>query len=167
MAIADRLVVLNDGHIQQIGSPEAIYNHPKNRFVAGFIGKPAINFLEVPIASKNHRYFLKNDTLSYEISKEFYSKNLSTYKKMIIGIRPSAIKLVPVTSKNALPATISFIEKLGDENHVYLSVDLIKLTAKTSPDETHNIGDQVHISFEENDIYLFDSETGQSLRSSI
>jgi len=166
MAIGDRLVILKDGRIQQIGPPEDVYNHPKNKFVAGFLGKPAMNFLQAEVKSKDNKYYLENDTFSYEISSRFYFENLSNYvkRKVIVGVRPSVIKTVPTASRNTMAATVSFVENVGHENYIYLSINSMRLIAKASPDNIPRIGDKLNIAFEEDDLYLFDIETEESLR---
>jgi multiple sugar transport system ATP-binding protein len=166
MAIGDKLIIMEEGQIHQIGSSEEIYNNPKNKFVAGFVGKPSMNFLDLEIKNKDQKYYLENETISYEISKEFYNSHLSNYekKRLTIGVRPSDIKIISKQQKNSIQAVVILVESRGSENHIHILLDSIRMIVKADIEVRPNIHDKVNIFFEEENIYLFDYETGDSLK---
>lgn len=168
MAVADTLVVLRDGRLHQVGPPEEVFNSPKDQFVAGFIGKPPMNFFEFWVTSKDNKYYLENSTVSYEVSKKYYARYLSGYsgKNLITGIRPSSIEIFlqnnPPVKTNT--ATVSLIENMGDENYIYLTLDSNKIIVKTKSETVPKIGDRIRFSFEEQDMHLFDIDSKASLK---
>jgi len=170
MAVGDILVVLRDGKIHQVGTPEEVFNNPKDRFVAGFIGKPPMNFFELKVENRDKKLFLEDREFSYEISKSYYERYLSTFfgKKVIVGIRPSSIKIVmlndPFITTKTNAASVSLIENMGDENYIYLTVNSKKIIAKTETENVLQIGDTVKFSFEEDEIHLFDIGSKATLK---
>jgi len=165
MAIGDKLIIMYEGWIHQVGKPEEIYNNPRNKFVAGFVGKPPMNFLDLEIKNKDQKYYLESETFSYEISKRFYDSYLSKYKKkrLTIGVRPSDIKIIPKPRKNSVSATVTLVENMGNENHIYLLVGSIRIIVKASAEVRPSIYDKVNIFFDEGNLCLFDFESGESL----
>lgn len=145
LTLATQLVVLNQGSIQQIATPLDIYQHPTNQFVASFIGRPPMNFI-------NASFDGKNICLSHKISIPFACSNLP--KSFILGIRPEHIN---ITSKDeGFPSTIRAIENLGSE--IILHVDFLnqRLAIKTTtvPKET-----TIYIKLNEQFFHFFDYET--------
>lgn len=130
LTMGDRIVVLDKGVIQQVASPEEIYNNPKNTFVAGFVGSPQMNFIDGEI-----------------IKEEFRGK--------IVGIRPE--KMV-CAGEIKLIAKVEMAELLGSEKIVYFNLGENKCSARLSADT--EVKDTIELSFFEKDIYLFDKETG-------
>lgn len=173
MALGDKIVVLQDGKIQQVGTPDELYNSPKNQFVAGFIGKPPMNFLELTLQKKNNEYFLENEEFCYQISKTYYTKYLLNFlnKNVIVGIRPSSIEILNkenITSDTSLKtineASVSLVENVGDENYIYATLISSRIIIKTSPDIYPNTGEIIKFSFKEEDMHLFDKESKESLK---
>jgi len=170
MAVGDKIVVLCDGGISQVGTPEEIFNTPKNQFVARFIGKPPMNFFELKVKCKNNKYFLENRGFSYEISEIFYERYLPKFlgKIIIVGIRPSSIRIV---TQNMLEmntktntATVSLIENMGESNYIYLDQNSENILIKTDPEIVPDIGEEIRYSFQEGDMHLFDIESKVSLK---
>lgn len=170
MAVGDKLVVLREGKIHHVGTPEEVFNSPKDQFVASFIGKPPMNFFELHIKERDKKYFLDNGGFSYEISKKFYESYLSEFlgKSIIVGIRPASIKIamqnMPVAAAKTNTATVSLIENMGDNNYVYLTKNSEKIIVKTNSGVVLNVGEEIIFSFEEEDMHLFDSESKVSLK---
>jgi multiple sugar transport system ATP-binding protein len=171
MAVADKLVVLRDGRIHQVGPPEEVFNSPRDQFVAHFIGKPPMSFLEPAVRKEGDRCFFEDRGFRYEISKTYYERYVSEFlgRNLILGVRPSSIKIITqgVSSTNTKTnvATVSLVEDMGDENHIYLTLDAGKIIAKTESDIVPEIGEEVGFSFEEEDIHLFDLDSGESLKT--
>jgi len=170
MAVGDILVVLCDGRVRQVGTPEEIFSNPKDKFVANFIGKPPMNFIELTVNKKNKGFYLENKDFSYEISRSYFKKYLADHlnKTIILGIRPSMVdiffKKTNSPSLNTKTATVSLIENMGNENYIYLNADSVKLIVKSDAETTIKVGEKVYFSFDEEDIHLFDKDSKTSLK---
>tara|TARA_B100000161_G_scaffold37534_1_gene22390 strand:- start:322 stop:858 length:537 start_codon:yes stop_codon:yes gene_type:complete len=149
MTLADRLAVINNGIIEQLGTPIEIYNNPESLFVAGFIGSPQMNFLDAN---------LNNKTLSAE---NFEIKNIdSDYNgEVTLGIRPEHL----IESENGLiNLKVELVEQLGSDNLVYGQIKNIKDFCYRSPgNQTIKRGDTLSLNIEENKYYIFDKSTGK------
>jgi ABC-type sugar transport system ATPase subunit len=154
MTLADRIVILNQGNIEQVGTPEEIYNDPANIFVAQFIGTPKMNILDVKekdIVSENSIKLLGNDIQ--------FDKLKLNKTKHFVGIRPEHLKTNQNTQFTLNPE-IELIENLGNEKIVYMKKDEHQLSAKIP--SSVEIGNS--IGFDLNDIFIFD-ENGNRLKS--
>jgi multiple sugar transport system ATP-binding protein len=126
MTLGDRVVVMKDGVIQQCGAPLDVYHRPANRFVAGFVGTPAMNFFEGIIARENSRLWF--DEGSGKLAVPDWAKDVLSPKvgsKVVMGVRPQAISDRPIGAvgmkDNVLPMKVGVVEPLGDKMDVYLS----------------------------------------------
>ncbi len=170
MAVADKLVVIAQGIIHQVGTPEEVYNRPKDQFVARFIGKPPMNFLVLKAESQGGRHLLRDKSFSYAISSACYEKHFGANQGdgVIVGVRPSAVKIIAGDSRSEEARTntgvLSLIENMGNENYLYLSLDSEKIVVKTASQALPKIGDVVRFTFEEEDMHLFDVHTKESLK---
>jgi ABC-type sugar transport system ATPase subunit len=154
MTLADRIVILNQGNIEQVGTPEEIYNDPANIFVAQFIGTPKMNILDVNeenIFSENTIKLLGNDIK--------FDKLKLNKTKHFVGIRPEHLKANQNTQFTFNPE-IELIENLGNEKIAYMKKDEHQLSAKIPSNV--EIGNS--IGFDLNDIFIFD-ENGNRLKS--
>ncbi len=157
MTMGDRIVVLNNGIIQQSDTPENIYNMPENIFVAGFIGSPAMNFIETEI--------LPDKTIKLEDAVLPADKNLNTIienngltgKKVIVGIRPEYLIQAPEGFK-VVP---ELVEMLGSEKLVHFYLENKKTVAKLSADAEVYAGNEICLSIDVSRILIFDIETGK------
>ncbi len=149
MTLADRIVVVNKGRIEQVGSPIELYDTPANRFVAGFIGSPAMNFVDAAATENGIR-----------LGSAFIQLDAGTERKAAaaaLGVRPEHITIC--SQKDAdLSATVEIVEKLGAEMMVYLQTGAAEetLTMRSLPDSRVMPGDKVHIRFDRDRIHLFD-----------
>lgn len=159
MTMADRLAVLNDGELQQVGPPTEIYNHPVNRFVADFIGEPSMNFFNVTLDGGR----LLNDNFAVNLSAEL-ADHVGDHKDLVLGIRPENIT---IADESNIKMTMEVLEELGSANLLYLSFDDDDemYIVETDPSVTPNQDDVVSVTFAEEDFYLFDAETGETLVS--
>jgi multiple sugar transport system ATP-binding protein len=173
MALGDKIVVLQDGKIQQVGTPDELYNRPKNQFVASFIGKPPMNFFEVTLRKRNDEYFLENEEFHYQISITYYKKHLLNFldKNIIIGVRPSSIEIIDkkeltskISNKSINEASVSLVENVGDENYIYATLVSSRIIIKTTPDINPEVGERIKFSFNEEDMHLFEKESKESLK---
>ena len=174
MSISDRIVIINEGKIRQIGSPMEVYFRPKNIFVARFIGNPPMNiFSDCEFELKEERclFLLNKDfkiLLSPGLTQVIKESNIN---KVIIGIRPEDVCITKANQRSprgylgSVKMYVEVIEKFGREIVVHFGKDRIKLRGVFPPVEVHDfeIGDQVCLAFREKNIYLFDPTTGKSL----
>ena len=170
MSMASRIVVMKDGYIQQIGSPEEIYDYPENVFVANFIGSPPMNFFKGEMDQE--KLIVGNDSIDFsEKNKNALKTFKDLDKDLIVGIRPEAFSLNDLDGReNYIKAQIVNIEMLGDETIIYAedkksSVTIEedgsnKIAVKVSGKfKDRNVGDSIKLFVNFNDIHLFDSKT--------
>ncbi len=153
MTLADRIVVLNAGRIEQVGTPQALYATPANRFVAGFIGSPRMNFLPVNAASDGNGWLL---TAAAALSLQV---GASATPPALIGVRPEALSIVASGEPSRVIGQLIRVEDLGYENlaHVRLPDDVI-WTARLSAAMPHLVrGDAVGLTWLDSALYLFDA----------
>lgn len=165
MTMGDKIVVMKDGKIQQIGSPLYLYNHPINKFVAGFIGSPPMNFLTVKIIEKGGQ--IVADEGSFEIVPTAeQQKVLKDYlnKEMYFGVRPEDLEYVKTpASKNNMQMKVSVKEPLGNETLLFVSTKTQQIIVRTSPDVTFQIGDTVNFKPLMEKAKFFDKENELSI----
>ena len=168
MTMGDRIVVMKDGIVQQVGSPLEIYNHPANRFVAGFIGSPAMNFVPCRLVEEDARYFI--DTGDYKIAlPEFLSSKLSAVKgdEFVFGIRPEHFQDTTAGNGRAgdlpvIKATINVIETLGKETFLDLSTGEHSLAALLDADMEAKTHQDIELVPNMDKIHLFNLESGEA-----
>jgi multiple sugar transport system ATP-binding protein len=156
MAMGDRIAVMNDGVLQQVGPPEDVYRSPTNEFVATFIGSPSINLLTAEVDGTT---LTGPAGFTYELSDPTPVEGRSRVR---IGVRPEDITLVEVGSNRA---TVSVVEPMGNENFCYMGLGEHELTARISPDIRPQAGEEVAFAFDEKALYLFDVDTGEALKT--
>lgn len=130
MTLADKIVVLQGGRIEQVGSPMDLYNDPDNLFVAGFIGSPAMNFL---------------DTKLFDLPAEVKT----------VGLRPESISLADA---GQISGVVSHLEHLGADTNVYVNIGEGLITVRILGQEEYEVGTTVHLDFATDDMFLFDSD---------
>lgn len=156
MTLADKIVVLRDGYVEQVGRPMDLYHDPDNKFVAGFIGSPAMNFLDGFVKSGQITVPALSDHM-IETSVQLPAEGT----KVTVGLRPKALRLD--ISKNNLKLEIH--ERLGGISYAYLmSPTGEKIIVEISDDNEMSAGQDVGLSFEQSAALFFDSENGQRLR---
>lgn len=167
MTLADRIVIMCDGKIQQIGTPQEVYNHPVNQFVAGFIGSPQMNFFEVTYQDGK---ISDNKGLVLEVP-EGRAKQLEQAgyngKKIIFGIRPEDIHsegaFLETWPKSAVKAKVVVSELLGATSQLYLNVDGTEFVGIVNARDFHSPGQEVTVGFDVNKGHFFDSETKKAI----
>ena len=161
MTMGDRIVVMHEGRIQQVGTPDELYDAPSNRFVASFIGTPAMGFIEASfddgrLAAPGLR--LRLNATRHGAVERSGARNIS------IGIRPE--RLVLGEDANAdwqVGGVVEMVEMLGSEQYVHLSTDSGSLTARVSRDHPIKVQEKVVFSGAAQHLHLFDRETGRAL----
>ena len=163
MTMADRIVIMKDGYIQQIGSPSEVYDDPANKFVGGFIGSPAMNFLKGKV---NKGKFVVEGEKPIEIKLEkAHIVLLKEYedKEVYLGVRPEAVYLKDDKNNekpsNEIKGVCDFAELLGYERIVYTYLNGQKFILKTSIKSHVESGDEISFNLNMNNIYFFDVDT--------
>ena len=160
MTLADRMVVINQGKAEQIGSPMEIYTQPATQFVAGFIGSPAMNFLEAKIDSKGEALQLNHSIqLPLPSSKQYAGQTVT------FGIRPEHLTVHDEPQALHLPIQIELIELLGAEQLIYgcLPDNTQRLCARLKAGQTYQVGQTLNLSLQKQHTHLFDATTGLRL----
>ena len=178
MTLADRIVIMSAtknpagtgtiGRVEQIGTPQEVYKHPANKFVAGFIGSPAMNCFEVTV--EGNRLVGLNGDFSLKVP-EGSLKGLKEKgyqgKKVILGIRPEDINMEPAFletfPESVLTAKISVSELLGAESHLYCAVGGSEFVAKVDARDYMNTGSSIKLGFDLNKAHYFDVETEDNI----
>ena len=162
MTMADRIVIMRDGYIQQIGAPKEIYNDPANKFVAGFIGSPAMNFLNVSFDGSKILINSEENQLSLELSKEqidMLKENGYENKELILGVRPERIVVVDKKEKNCIPVKCLFTELLGYDSIIHVDVLGQPMLLKCDSEKDIKIDDELIIALDNNTFCFVDKES--------
>ena len=171
MTLGTRIVVMKDGEVQQIASPQELYDHPRNLFVAGFIGSPQINLMNVEVEKVGDDVYIKNPNLKLKLPKDkadmLVAKNYIN-KKLTFGIRPEAVHDASDTSTDILrseeiSAVVKVYELMGAEVHLYFDLGDDQVVARVSPRTEAREGEEAKFVFDMKHIYLFDPETGLNI----
>jgi multiple sugar transport system ATP-binding protein len=162
LTLADRIVVMNDGWVQQIGKPAELYDNPANMFVAGFIGLPPMNFLDAAVVGEELdfggvRLSLPGKMKGVILSDKKIVKGVKlSDKKVVVGIRPEDI----LPNEGGVPLRVVINENLGQHTLVHGMFAGKRITAKFRGWFDYKYGDVVSVAFDENKTHIFDSETG-------
>ena len=163
MTMGDRIAVLNGGELQQVGTPLECYHRPKNAFVAGFIGSPSMNFLDVEHINGT----LEHDVFTYDLPADVSASLTDSSSNLTLGVRPEHIKLVDGASNNAIRADVEVVEPMGELSYVYLRIGNDVYTASINGDIIVESGDVLEVTFPSDKIHLFDGETGEAIKNSM
>ena len=168
MTMGDKIVVMKDGVIHQIDAPIKIYNHPSNKFVAEFIGSPAINFLDGRLKKKEDKLYFDEGGFAVQIPAQF-AKPLSNLlgDKIVMGIRPEDIYHKPYSSNAEIPAVlkalVEVVEPLGSEYVVNLLAGRTLFTGRIEPKEEPKMGSEMDIVFDMKKVHFFDPKTENTI----
>ncbi|MFW6034698.1 MAG: ABC transporter ATP-binding protein [Halothermotrichaceae bacterium] len=174
MTMGDRIVVLRDGLIQQVDDPLTLYNQPNNMFVAGFIGSPAMNFLDAKLVNEGGTYYVDGQEGTFKVAiPESITKDvpeLEDYigKDVVFGIRPedlSDASLEPdrVRDDNSFEAEIEVVEPMGSEIYLYMTIQDHSMIARVEAESTAQVGDTVKLLVTGEKMHLFDAETEEAI----
>ena len=172
MTLGDRIVIMKDGFIQQIGTPQEVFNHPYNLFVATFIGTPQMNLFEnAELVKENGKYAVKLENVTVELSAEkqaALAKNNVAPQKVVLGVRPEHIEL----AKDGIAATVDVSEMMGSSVHLHVTamgrdVVLVVSTMNMTGAEVAalNTGANVKFNFAGHVCHVFSKETGINLEA--
>ncbi|GHV68061.1 sugar ABC transporter ATP-binding protein [Spirochaetia bacterium] len=164
MTMASKIVVMKDGKIQQIGAPLDLYNNPVNKFVAGFIGSPPMNFLTVKVVEKGGSLVLEEGSFDIKPPAD-QAAILKRYvgKEIFFGIRPEDLTYTTSPGENNLPVKITVVEPLGADIHLWLTTNTQPLVARTEPHHAFKVGDVANFTPRLDKARYFDKETELSI----
>ncbi len=162
MTIADQLVVMRSGRIQQVGRPEEVYFHPRNKYVAGFIGSPTMNFLACRYDAKADELIVESFT--YPVSEQIRTALAGTSTdSLTLGIRPEDVQVESKPSNDAIPTSVYMTELMGKEILLTLQVEDVMIKA-LAPVRLHpRIDERLWMRFGAECLHLFDDETERAL----
>jgi len=165
MTLGDRIVIMKDGYIQQIGTPQEVFNHPANLFVAGFIGMPVMNFFDAKLERDGNKYFVEiggyRTELSPEKEKRLLLNNVQT-QQVTLGVRPEHTDV----SDSGIAAKVDVAEMMGSSVHLHVNAagrDVIIIVPTIDMESNYNYGDTVHFSFSGKVAHVFSKETNKNL----
>ena len=166
MTLGTRIVVMKDGIIQQVDTPQNLYDRPQNLFVAGFMGSPQMNFIESKAVQSGNDVILAFGSHSIKLPPEKAKKVVDggyINKTVILGIRPEDVKddeaFINSSPESSLEATVRVYELLGAEVFLYFTVDQFEVTARVNPRTTARPGDTIKIAMDLSKVHVFDKET--------
>jgi len=165
MTLGDRIVIMKDGSVQQIGTPQEVFNHPANLFVAGFIGMPVMNFFDAQLEKEDGKYYVKLDKYMVELDadKQKRLKKLDVQSQpVILGVRPEHTE---VASKG-VEATVEVSEMMGSSIHLHANADghdVIMIVPFNNDRNIYSMGDKIHFTFSGSVAHVFSKETGKNL----
>jgi multiple sugar transport system ATP-binding protein len=169
MTMASRIAVMNKGILQQIDTPQHLYDKPNNLFVAGFIGSPAMNFFKSTIKKSDGKLYVDGGTFNLEIPKgriDVYSPYAG--RSVIFGIRPEDIKdphfAPPGIFAQPVESKVEVTELMGNETNLFLSTGDQGFVARVDPRTQARMGDRIQIVFNMDNMHIFDPDTEQAVR---
>ncbi len=156
MTLADRIVIMKAGYIQQVGTPYELYFQPANMFVAGFIGEPPMNFIRATV----HGGSIDIAGKAYDITPNLGSKAKDYEgKEIVFGFRPESITLGQHPDSYVIGANVELTEMLGDNTNVYVNIGDVNAILKVNPHDTPAVDSDIAFSIPHSSAYLFDAET--------
>ena len=165
MTLGDRIVIMRDGYIQQIGTPQEVFNHPANLFVAGFIGMPQMNFFDAKLIREGNTFFVELGGYKVELSadtEERLLKNDVQSQDITLGVRPEHTNI----GQSGIKAKVDVSEMMGSSVHLHLSAegkDVIVIVPTIDLEGNFRQGDSVSFNFNGNVAHVFSKETEKNL----
>ena len=173
MTLGDRIVIMRDGFIQQIGTPQEVFDHPANLFVAGFIGTPMMNFFDAELIKEGEKYAVSVQGAKIELPEDkqaaLKAGNIAP-QSITLGIRPDHIVLCEPNAPQAISATVDVTELMGSTIHMHVNIQgkdaiviLPTIDLSTEQKTGFSYGSQINITFGGNVVHLFSKETEKNL----
>ena len=165
MTLGDRIVIMKDGYIQQIGTPQEVFNHPANLFVAGFIGMPVMNFFDAELIRDGSKYFVEVGGFRQELAPEKEERLLNNdvqSQLVTLGVRPEHTDV----AEAGVTARVDVAEMMGSSVHLHVNADgrdVIIIVPTIDMKGNYEMGDTVHFSFKGNVAHVFSKETEKNL----
>ena len=165
MTLGDRIVIMKDGFIQQVGMPQQVFDHPANLFVAGFIGTPQMNFFDGSLVKHDGRYFIETDGLSVELSEDKQQRLVAkdvAEQQVTVGVRPEHV----IIGQSGIPAKVDVSEMMGSSVHLHMSAlggDMIAIVPLNGEAAHYPMGMDVKLSFGGHVVHVFSKDDSKNL----
>ena len=167
ITMGDRIVVLKDGVIQQVGSPQEVYGRPANLFVAGFIGTPAMNFLQGTLRAQDGRLALDTGSFRVPIAPGSLPADRHLETRVVGGIRPSSIRLLARgearPEEGAVIARVEVVEPMGDIAYIYVDAGGVPMAVRVDPLRLPEAGSEVTLMLDGAALHLFDAVSQRAI----
>ncbi|MEX0853386.1 MAG: ABC transporter ATP-binding protein [Bauldia sp.] len=164
LTLADRVAVMYQGVIQQLATPKEIYQRPVNRFVAGFVGSPAMNFVSGEMVMNSAPALMCADGVSIDLAGYEFAALPAPGRKVVLGVRPEQIHIeTELPGATSLPLQLTLIEPMGADSLLWGSIGDETVSIRVGPDDDHKMGDKVEVYFQPSLASVFDAETGDRL----
>jgi len=164
LTLADRVAVMHGGVIQQLATPKEIYQRPLNRFVAGFVGSPAMNFISGELRVNSDPLLVCADGVAINLTGYKFAQPPVSGRKAVVGIRPEQIHIgEKLEASTALPLELALVEPMGADSLLWGSIGAESVSIRVGPDDTHRIGEKVDVYFQPSMASVFDAESGDRL----
>ena len=166
MTLGDRIVIMRDGYIQQIGTPQEVFNNPRNLFVAGFIGSPQMNYFDANLVREGDKYFVEYGGIEVEMDAEKTARLLGNdvqSQPVTLGVRPDHTAI----TETGIKAKVDVSEMMGSSVHLHVTTDdgrdVVIIVPTVDMKGNFAMGDTVHFSFGGNVAHVFSKETDKNL----
>ncbi len=162
MALADRMAILDQGRVMQVGAPLEVYRHPRNTFVAAFIGNPPMNLLRCRLDLANAKLHIVGSTLSLDIGplRDRLTQHVSDGDELILGVRPEHLSFTGEKSPYAIPGQVYVTQPLGSESLVILQVGEANLSVRIFDSNMPPIGERVWVQYNPSQAHLYRPDGG-------
>jgi multiple sugar transport system ATP-binding protein len=160
MTMGERIAVMSEARLQQVGSPQALYDHPDNRFVAGFIGSPSMNFIDVTVQRDGDNITLKADGVEMPVPDR-YKASMKGHSgdKVVLGVRPEHLDVKQDGPSGSLSGSADVVEYLGNEELIHFTVGELDIVALIGSENRVKPGDDLTLEVSTDKIHLFDPDS--------
>ena len=169
LALADRIAVLNSGVLQQIGTPEEVYEYPENLFVADFVGEPPMNFVKATLIREKNNYVAKLYNQKLKIPENYKDSIEKSYKgdqvEIILGIRPIYIYISDPVEGQTVSGEVYVFEDIGESGILTVQIGDALIRVELSPGYSFQLGEKVNITFDLQKILIFNPTTGERIKA--
>jgi len=161
LTMSDRVVILDDGELQQVGTPNDVYYEPRNLFVAEFIGSPSMNTFEAELDGTT----VLMEDLSFELDEGLAERvaTNSSSDRLVVGVRPEHMSFVEAGDRNVIEAVLDVREPVGEDNYFYLRRGETEFTMRVLGAHDEEPGEHISVTFDEENLHVFDTETGENV----
>jgi len=164
MTLGDRIVVMKDGFVQQIGTPQEVFEHPSNLFVSGFIGTPTMNYFDGKLEKRDGKYYVLTNGIEVELSKDKQDRlnNLNVAgQEVTVGVRPDHLLLCD----NGIKARVDVSELMGTSSHLHMTIDGkdVIVIVPTEGNAIDYMGKDINLTFTGATVNIFSKETEKNL----
>ena len=169
MTMGDRIVVMKDGVIQQVDTPQHLYECPVNKFVAGFLGSPQMNFIDAKLSKAGNNYSVDFCGFSVQVPNSKVTPELEKYvnKEVTLGIRPENVRyeeaVKALATTGLVDCKVDITEMMGAETYLYLEVGGVPVTSRVNGTIPLKPGEKVTVAIDPSKIHLFDKETDETI----